>query len=75
MIYYADCDFARITDEYVGSNSEYHATVITFDMALHEKAVTLLDTRSDLKRVFVPRLGELNPVMVAPRALGVSTEK
>ncbi len=47
-----------------------HPTVITFDMALYEKAVQLLDSRPDLKKEVVPRLGELHAVMAALRALG-----
>ena len=38
----------------VGQN---HPTVITFDMALYEKAVQLLDARPNLKNEVVPRLG------------------
>ncbi len=45
-----------------------HPTVITFDMALYEKAVQL-DSRPDLKKEVVPRLGELHAVMAALRAL------
>ena len=51
-----------------------HPTVISFDMALYEKVVQLLDARPDLKRTVVPRLGELHVVMAALRALGVSME-
>lgn len=51
-----------------------YPTVITFDMALYEKAVQLLDARVDLKRKLVPRLGELHAVMAALRALGTSIE-
>ena len=39
---------------------EEFPTLITFDMALYEKAVQLLDARPDLKRAVVPRLGELH---------------
>ena len=53
---------------------EDHPTVISFDMALYEKVVQLLDARSDLKRKVVPRLGELHGVMAALRALGASME-
>ena len=53
---------------------EKHPTVITFDMALYEKVVQLLDVRPDLKRTVVPRLGELHVVMAALRALGTSIE-
>ena len=49
-------------------------TVITFDLALYEKAVQLVDTRTDLKGKVLPRLGELQVVVAAPRALGSSTE-
>ncbi|KAJ8364290.1 hypothetical protein SKAU_G00131210 [Synaphobranchus kaupii] len=49
-------------------------TVISFDMALYEKVVQLLDARPDLKRTVVPRLGELHAVMAALRALGTSIE-
>ena len=55
----------------VGDN---HPTVISFDMALYEKVVQLLDARPDLKRTVVPRLGELHVVMAALRALGASME-
>lgn len=34
-------------------------TVISFDMALYEKAVRLLDARRDLRNKVMPRLGEL----------------
>lgn len=51
-----------------------HPTVITFDMALYEKVVQLLDARPDLKKSTVPRLGELHAVMAALRALGSSIE-
>ena len=53
---------------------EDHPTVISFDMALYEKVVQLLDARLDLKRTVVPRLGELHVVMAAFRALGASIE-
>lgn len=53
---------------------EDHPTVISFDMALYEKAVQLIDARPDLKRSVVPRLGELHVVMAALRALGASME-
>ncbi len=53
---------------------ENHPTVISFDMALYEKVVQLLDARPDLKRKVVPRLGELHVVMAALRALGASME-
>ncbi|KAH3735889.1 hypothetical protein DPMN_042449 [Dreissena polymorpha] len=48
--------------------------MITFDMALYEKAVQLLDAGLDLKGGVVPRLGELHTVMAALRALGTSIE-
>ena len=51
-----------------------YPTVITFDMALNKKAVQLLDSRDDLKRTVLPRLGELHTVMAALRALGTSIE-
>ena len=53
---------------------EDHPTVISFDMALYEKVVKLLENRPDLKRTVVPRLGELHVVMAALRALGTSME-
>ena len=53
---------------------ETHPTVISFDMALYEKVVQLIDSRPDLKRTVVPRLGELHVVMAALRALGVFIE-
>ena len=53
---------------------EEYPTVISFDMALYEKAVQLLDSRLDLKGAVVPRLGELHAVMAALRALGTSIE-
>lgn len=53
---------------------EGHPTVISFDMALYEKVVQLLDARPDLKRTVVPRLGELHVVMASLRALGASME-
>ena len=55
----------------VGQN---HATVITFDMALYEKVVQLIDSHPELKGKVVPRLGELHVVMCALRALGSSIE-
>ena len=55
----------------VGTN---HPTVISFDMALYEKVIQLLDSRPELKRSVVPRLGELHTVMAALRALGASIE-
>jgi hypothetical protein len=53
---------------------EDHTTVMTFDLALCEKAVQFLDARSDSKRVVVPRLGELHAVIISLRALGVYIE-
>ena len=53
---------------------ETHPTVISFDMALYKKIVQLIDSRPDLKRTVVPRLGELHVVMAALRALGVFIE-
>jgi len=53
---------------------EDHPTVISFDMALYEKVVQLLDARPDLKRTVVSRLGELHVVMAALHALGASME-
>jgi len=52
-----------------------HPAVITFDMALYEKAIQLLDARSNLKDEIVLRLGELHTVMASLRALGTSIEK
>ena len=37
-----------------------YLTVISFDMALYEKAVQLVDARPDLKGKVLPRLGELD---------------
>ena len=51
-----------------------HPTTITFDLALYEKVVQLLDSRPDLKSNVVPRLGELHVVMAALRAIGGSME-
>ena len=51
-----------------------HPTTITFDLALYEKVVQLLDSRPDLKSNVVPRLGELHVVMAALRAIGVSMD-
>lgn len=53
---------------------EKHVTVITFDMALYEKVIQLVDSHSDLKGKVMPRLGELHVVMCALRALGSSIE-
>ena len=39
---------------------EEHPTAITFDIALYEKALQLVDARDDLKRTVFPRLGELH---------------
>ena len=49
-----------------------HPAVISFDMALYEKAVQLVDTRPDLKNTVFVRLGELHVVMAALRAFGTS---
>ena len=51
-----------------------HLTIITFDMALYEKVVQLLDARPDKKQATIPRLGELHAVMTALRALGASID-
>lgn len=51
-----------------------YPTVISFDLALYEKVVQLLDSRPDLQGQFVPRMGELHVVMAALRALGTSIE-
>jgi len=53
---------------------EDHPAVISFDMALYEKVVQLLDARPNLKRTVGPRLRELHVVMAALRALGASME-
>ncbi|KAL5009751.1 hypothetical protein ScPMuIL_012056 [Solemya velum] len=53
---------------------DLHLTIITFDLALYEKVVQLLDSRADLKCNVIPRLGELHVVMAALRAIGVSME-
>lgn len=53
---------------------EDHPTVISFDMALYEKVVQMLDANPILKRTVFPRLGELHAVMAALRALGSSME-
>lgn len=53
---------------------ETHPAVITFDMALYEKVVQLVDSRPDLKGRVLPRLGELHVVMAALRGLGASIE-
>ena len=51
-----------------------YITLITFDMALYEKVIQLIDARPDLKNKVMPRLGELHVVMCALRALGSSIE-
>jgi hypothetical protein len=51
-----------------------HPVVISFDMALYEKAIQLVDARLDLKGKVLPRLGELHVVMAALRGLGASIE-
>ena len=43
-------------------------------MVLYEKVVQLLHARSYMKRMVVPRLGELHAVIAASRALGTSVE-
>ena len=53
---------------------EDHITLITFDKALYEKVIQLVDARPDLKGKVMPRLGELHVVMCALRALGSSIE-
>ena len=40
-----------------------HPTVISFDMALYEKVIKLLDAKPDLRSTVVPRLGELYAVV------------
>ena len=51
-----------------------HPTVITFDMALYEKAIQFLDARSNLKSEIILRLGELHAVMADLRDLGISKD-
>ena len=51
---------------------EDHPAVITFDMALYEKPIQLLDGRPNLKNEIFLRLGELHTVMASLRALGTS---
>ncbi len=51
-----------------------HPTIISFDLALYEKVVQLLDSSPDLQVQFVPRIGELHVVMASLRALGTSIE-
>jgi len=51
-----------------------HPTIITFDMALYEKVLQLLDARPQLKKMIVPRLGELHAIMAALLGLGSSIE-
>ena len=53
---------------------EDHPPVITFDMALYEKSIQLLDGRPNLKNEIFLRLGELHTVMASLRALGTSIE-
>ena len=49
-------------------------TVITFDMALYEKSVQLLDARLNLRNETLPTLGELHIVKAALRDQGTSIE-
>jgi len=51
-----------------------HPTIISFDLALYEKVVQLLDSRPDLQVLFVPRMGKMHVVMGSLRALGTSIE-
>jgi len=51
-----------------------HPAVITFDMALYEKAIQLLDARSNLKDEIVLRFGELHTIVASLRALVTSIE-
>ena len=53
---------------------EDYITPITFDMALYEKVIQLVDYMPYLKDKVMPRLGELHVVMCALRALGSSVE-
>ena len=53
---------------------EGHPAVITFDMALYEKSIQLLDGRPNLKNEIFLKLGELHTVMASLRALGTSIE-
>ena len=46
----------------------------SFDRALYEKVVQLLDSRPDLKRAIVPRLCKLHNIMAAMWALSTSVE-
>ena len=69
-----DSDEASLSLKELAVGEEY-VTVITFDMALYEKAVQLVDGRADLKGKVLPSLGELHVVMAALRALGSSIEK
>lgn len=53
---------------------EYHATVISFDLALYEKVVQQLDASLDLKGKIVSRRGQLHVVMAAQRNVGSPIE-
>ena len=53
---------------------EKHVTLITFDMALYEKVIQLIDSRQGLKRKVMPRLGELHVVMCDLKGFGSSIE-
>ena len=52
---------------------EDHPIIIVFDMALYE-VLQLLDARPQLKKMIVPRLGELHAIMAAMRGLCSSIE-
>ena len=73
MVYNADCDDASISILKSLVAGQDHPTVITFDMALYEKEVQLLDARPNLKNKLVLRLGVLHTA-AALRVLGTSIE-
>ncbi len=68
---YASIGVNRLKELAVGDD---HPTIISFDLALYDKVVQLLDSRPDLQVHFVPRMGELHIVMASLIALGTSIE-
>lgn len=73
MVHSADCPHASKSVEELAVGED-HPTIVTFDMALYEKVLQLLDARPQLKKMIVPRLGELHAIMAAMRGLGSSIE-
>ena len=72
MVHFADCHANKSIEE--AGIGENQSTIITFDMALYEKVLQLLDAGLQLNKIIVHRLGELHAIMPAMRGLGSSIE-